>query len=297
MSVGIKQGFQNELVKLAIVELRPTKSLSVQVKHGRKYLQILSSIREVGLIEPPVVALTQKGSEYLLLDGHLRIMALKELGVERVSCLVSIDDEGYTYNKYINRLSAIQEHKMIVKALNTGVSEEKLANALNIEVRSLRKKKMMLDGICPEAVDLLKDKIISERVFRMLRKMKAPRQIKVAKLMNDQNRFGYIYTKSLLDSTSEDQLVEGTAKKRVSPAALEKRVRLEEENISLSEDISSLKETYGTDMLNLTLFRTYLKRLLDNEKVANYLQKYHPVAYDTFSRVMQLDFLEFKATE
>lgn len=295
MSAGIKQGFQSELVNLAISELRPTKSLSVQLKQGRKYSQILSSIREVGLIEPPVVAWAQKRREYLLLDGHLRIMALKELGEERVSCLVSIDDESYTYNKYINRLSAIQEYKMIVKALDIGVSEEKLASALNIEPRSLRVKKTILDGICPEAIDLLKDKIISEKVFRILKKMKPPRQIRVAMLMNDQNRFGFIYAKSLLDGTSEDQLVEGAVKKRVSPAALEKRVRLEEENISLSEDIRYLKEAYGTDMLNLTLLQAYLRRLLDNEKVASYLQKYHPVICDTFTEVVQLDFLKMKS--
>ncbi len=357
MSVSIKQGFQRDLVNLAIVELRPTKSLSAQVKHGRKYSQILSSIREVGLIEPPVVAVSQKSQEYLLLDGHLRIMALKELGEDRVSCLVSIDDEGYTYNKYIIRLSAVQEHKMIAKALAAGVSEEKLAKALNIDVRSLRTKKMMLDGICPEAVDLLKDKIISEKVFRVLKKMKPPRQIRVAMLMNDQNRFGYIYgvsslrtkkmmldgicpeavdllkdkiisekvfrvlkkmkpprqirvamlmndqnrfgyiyAKSLLDGTSDDQLVEGAVKKRVSPAALEKRVRLEEENISLGEDVRSLKEAYGSDMLNLTLLQAYLKRLLGNEKVANYLQKYHSVICDKFVEVVQLDFLKIKST-
>lgn len=296
MSVSIKQGFQRDLVNLAIVELRPTKSLSAQVQHGRKYSQILSSIREVGLIEPPVVAVSQKSQEYLLLDGHLRIMALKELGVDRVSCLVSIDDEGYTYNKYIIRLSAVQEHKMIAKALVAGVSEEKLAKALNIDVRSLRTKKMMLDGICPEAVDLLKDKIISEKVFRVLKKMKPPRQIRVAMLMNDQNRFGYIYAKSLLDGTSDDQLVEGAVKKRISPAALEKRVRLEEENISLSEDVRSLKEAYGSDMLNLTLLQAYLKRLLGNEKVANYLQTYHSVICDKFVEVVQLDFLKIKST-
>lgn len=262
MTVGIKQGFERELVYLAIDELRPTKLLSVQVKHGRKYSQILSSVREVGLIEPPVVALVKKSHEYLVLDGHLRIMALKELGEKMVSCLVSTDDEGYTYNKYINRLSAVQEYKMIIKALDAGVSEEKLANALNIDIRSLRAKKMMLDGICPEAVDLLKDKIISQKVFRVLKMMKPPRQVRVAMIMNDQNRFGFIFAKSLLSSTPESQLVEGAAKRRISPAALEKRVRLEEENISLGEDIRSLKETYGTDMLNLTLLQAYLKRLL-----------------------------------
>lgn len=297
MSVGIKQGFERELVYLAIDELRPTKFLSVQVKHGRKYSQILSSVREVGLIEPPVVALVKKSHEYLVLDGHLRIMALKELGEKMVSCLVSKDDEGYTYNKYINRLSAVQEYKMIIKALDAGVSEEKLANALNIDIRSLRAKKMMLDGICPEAVDLLKDKIISQKVFRVLKMMKPPRQVRVAMIMNDQNRFGFIFAKSLLSGTPESQLVEGAAKRRISPAALEKRVRLEEENISLGEDIRSLKETYGTDMLNLTLLQAYLKRLLENEKVASYLQKYHPVICDKFAEVVLLDFLKIKGSD
>jgi len=297
MSVGIKHGFERELVYLAIDELRPTKLLSVQVKHGRKYSQILSSVREVGLIEPPVVALAKNSHEYLVLDGHLRIMALKELGEKRVSCLVSTDDEGYTYNKYINRLSAVQEYKMIIKALDSGVSEEKLANALNIDIRSLRAKKMMLDGICPEAIDLLKDKIISQKVFLVLKKMKPPRQVRVAMIMNDQNRFGFIFAKSLLNGTPESQLVEGAAKRRISPAALEKRVRLEEENISLGDDIRSLKETYGTDMLNLTLLQSYLKRLLENEKVASYLKKYHPVICDKFAEVVLLDFLKIKGAD
>ena len=294
MSGRIKLGFLGDLVSIDINDLRLTKSISVQVKYGRKYLQILSSIREIGLVEPPVVAFAQNSQEYLLLDGHLRIMALKELGKERVSCLVSIDDESYTYNKYISRLSAVQEHKMIVKALDAGVSEEKLANALNVDIRAIRTKKMMLDDICPEAVELLRDKIVSEKVFRILKKMKPPRQVRVAMLMNDQNRYGFVYAKSLLDGTPEEQLVEGAVKRRVSPAVLEKRVRLEEENISLSEDVTSLKETYGTDMLTLTLLQAYLKKLLDNEKVANYLEKYHPVICEKFAEVVILDFLKIK---
>ncbi|KAB2891387.1 MAG: RepB plasmid partition [Desulfobulbaceae bacterium] len=296
MRVGINQGFQSELVDLSIDELRMTKPISIQFKYGRKYSQILSSVREVGLIEHPVVAFVQKSKEYILLDGHLRIMALKELGADRVTCLVSTDDEGYTYNKYISRLSAIQEHKMIMKALNAGVSEEKLAKALSVDVRSLRNKKVMLDGICPEVVDLLKDKIISGKVFRILKKMKPPRQVRVAMLMNDQNRFSFLYAKSLLEGTPVDQLEESVAKKRISPSALEKRIRLEEENISLGEDVRSLKESYGTDMLNLTLLQAYLKRLLKNEKVANYLEKYHPVIHDKFSEVVQLDFLKISST-
>jgi hypothetical protein len=288
---SIKSGFRNKLVNVALSELQVTKPFSGQVKQGRKYGQILSSIREIGLIEPPAIAPFKQDGKYLLLDGHMRIMALKELGEERVDCLVSTDDEAYTYNKYINRLSAVQEHKMIVKALDAGVSEAKLAKVLNIDVRSLQSKKNMLDGICPEAVELLKDKILSEHVFRVLKKMKPVRQVKAAMIMNDHNRHGYTFAKNLLDATPVEQLVDGRKPQRVSPAILEKQIRLEEENISLSEDIQSLKETYGKDIFDLTLCQAYLKRIMSNEKVSDYLKQLHPAIFNKFSEIIKLDIL------
>jgi len=93
MANKFKQGFQEKLIELAVEELFPTKTISITARKCRKYSQVLSSIREVGLIEAPVVAPFKKEKGYLLLDGHVRIMALKELGVERVFCLISTDDE------------------------------------------------------------------------------------------------------------------------------------------------------------------------------------------------------------
>ena len=54
--------------------------------------------------------------KYLLLDGHLRLEALKDMGVVEVVCLVSTDDEAFTYNKPVSRLAIVQEHKIILKA-------------------------------------------------------------------------------------------------------------------------------------------------------------------------------------
>lgn len=290
----IKHGFQGKLMELAVKELFPTKNISISVKQGRKYAQVLASIREVGLIEAPVVAPFKKGKGYLLLDGHLRIMALNELGVKQVSCLVSTDDEGYTYNKYINRLSAIQEHRMIVKALQSGVSEEKLASALNLDILTIRNKKNLLDGICPEAVDLLKDKVISEHVFRALKKMQAPRQINVAMLMNDQNKFTANYVKALLEATPSHQLVNNGKQKRNNSALLARQARLEEESLALSREIGSLKDQYGTAMIDITSMQAYLKKMLGNDTVANYLREFHEPFYDKFKEVVELDFFRLK---
>lgn len=290
----IKQGFQEKLIELGVEELLTTKSISIYAMKCRKYGQVLSSIREVGLIEAPVVAPLKKGKGYLLLDGHLRIMALKELGVERVSCLISTDDETYTYNKYINRLSAIQEHRMILKAIQSGVSEEKLARALNLDISTIRNKKNLLEGICPQAVELLKDKSVPEPVFRVLRKMKAPRQINAAMLMNDQNKFNCNYAKALLDATPANQLVNKGRPKKETPAILARQARLEEESLALSREIGSLKEQYGTAMIDMTSMQAYLKSLLGNEAVAKYLRELHGPIHDKFKEIAELDFFRLK---
>jgi ParB-like chromosome segregation protein Spo0J len=297
MANRIKQGFQEKLIDLVVEELLPTKSISISVRQCRKYAQVLSSIREVGLIEAPVVAPFKKGKGYLLLDGHLRIMALKELGVERVSCLISTDDETYTYNKYINRLTAIQEHRMIIKAVQSGVSEEKLARALNLDFRTIRNKRYLLEGICPEAVDLLKDKTVPEPVFRALKKMKAPRQITVAMLMNDQNKFNSNYAKALLDATPAHQLVNKGKPRKETPAILARQVRLEEESLALSREIGSLKEQYGTAMIDMTSMQAYLKSLLGNDAVAKYLSEFHGPIHDKFKEIAELDFFRLKNME
>lgn len=293
----IKQGFQEKLIELAVEELLPTKSMSICARKCRKYNQVLSSIREVGLIEAPVVAPLKKDKGYLLLDGHLRIMALKELGVVSVACLISTDDETYTYNKYINRLSAIQEHRMIVKAVQSGVSEEKLAKVLNLDFRTIRNKRYLLEGICPEAVDLLKDKTVPEPVFRVLKKMKAPRQITAAMLMNDQNKFNSNYAKALLDATPVNQLVNKGKPKKETPAILARQVRLEEESLALSREIGSLKEQYGTAMIDMTSMQAYLKSMLGNDAVAKYLRELHGPTYDKFKHIAELDFFRLKNME
>ncbi|TSK08552.1 MAG: RepB plasmid partition [Geobacter sp.] len=294
MASKIKQGFQEKLIEIAVEELISTKSISVSVRHSRKYAQVLSSIREVGLIEAPVVAPIKKGRGYLLLDGHLRVLALKELSIERVYCLISTDDEAYTYNKYINRLSAIQEHRMIVKALQSGVSEEKLASALNLDRRTLRNKRYLIEGICSEAVDLLKDKAVSEPVFRALKKMKAPRQITVAMLMNDQNKFTANYAKALLEATPSQQLVKKDNPRSGNPAILARQARLEEESLALSKELDSLREQYGTSMIDVTSMQSYLKRLLGNDTVAKYLREFNESIYDKFKEIVELDFFRLR---
>ena len=117
-NIAVRMAFEETGLRLAIADIQPLKLVAPAIKKSSKYLQIATSIREVGIIEPPVVARDRATrGKYLLLDGHLRIEVLKDLGKTEVDCLISTDDEAYTYNKRVNRLAIIQEHRMILKAI------------------------------------------------------------------------------------------------------------------------------------------------------------------------------------
>jgi hypothetical protein len=199
----VKIAFEEDFVVLPINAILPVHTLRKTVKASQKYRQITASVREVGLVEPPVVARDKNQPNiFLLLDGHLRIEILKDLGKTEVECLISTDDEAFTYNKRISRLAAVQEHKMIRRAIERGVPEEKIAKALDINVQSVQRKVRLLDGICEEAVALLKDKPCPIGVFETLRKMKTLRQIEAAELLVNANNYSVAYISALRSPSS-----------------------------------------------------------------------------------------------
>ena len=215
-TTSVKMAFEGTSVRLAIADIQPLRLVTPAVKGSVKYAQIIASIREVGIIEPPVVARDRSApGKYLLLDGHLRLEVLRDSGTEDAVCLIATDDEAFTYNKRVNRLAIIQEHRMILKAIERGASEERLAKALNIDVKTLQEKKRLLTGICAEAVELLKDRHVPMAVFWILRKMVPLRQIEAADLMISLNKYTASYGRSLLVGTPEHQLIEKPKSKLV----------------------------------------------------------------------------------
>ncbi|WLB19962.1 ParB N-terminal domain-containing protein [Bradyrhizobium japonicum] len=110
-----------------LADIQPLKLVSEEVKRSSKYRQIAASVGEIGLVEPPVVARSRDDQgKFLLLDGHLRLEVLRDRGLLEIECLVSTEDEAFTYNKRVNRIAIIQEHRMILKAVENGVSEARI---------------------------------------------------------------------------------------------------------------------------------------------------------------------------
>lgn len=288
MTAKVAMAFEPDSVLIRLPDILPMKQLSATIKKSRKYQQILASIQEVGIIEPPVVA-RQEGRQgkFLLLDGHLRIEVLKELEVDEVTCLIATDDEAFTYNKRVNRLATIQEHKMILKAIERGVPEDRIAKALDVNIPSIRRKRRLLDGICPEAAELFKDKHCPLNTFQSLKKMKPMRQVEVAELMIAMNNFSITYSKALLVATPQDQLVESGKPKSFKGISPEQIARMEKEMASLQREMKLIEESYGPDHLNLVLARGYLVSLLNNSKVVQYLTQNHSEILGEFQRISE----------
>jgi len=285
----VKAAFEAEGAKLPIADILPVKLIAEAIKKTPKYARIAASIREIGLVEPVVVGRDRNNpGKFLLLDGHLRLEALREMGSVEVMCLISTDDEAFTYNKRINRLAIIQEHRMILKAIERGVPEERIARSLNIEIGTLRMRKSLLGGICAEAIDLLKDKDVAISTFAILRKMAPIRQIEAAELMAAMNQFSTTYATSLLAATPKEQLSQPNRPKVVKGITTEQMELMERESANLEREFKLAAQSYGEDHLDFVLARGYLSKLLGNARIVRHLAQYHQEFLSEFQQIVDV---------
>lgn len=282
----MKIGFEMRKIRLALENILPMRQIKNPRNTVPRYKTILASIKEVGLVEPLVVY-PQKDApgKYLLQNGHLRLLALKELGETSADCIVATDDECYTYNARISRLPPIQEHKMIVKAVNDGVSPERLAAALNMPVRIVIASMRLLNGIHDEAAELLKEKNISAKAIRLMKKVNGMRQIEMAEMMVSANNYSIGYAEALVLGTAKHQLVDPDEPKKKEGMSAEEITRMESEMESLERDLKAVTDNYTENMFTLQTAQTYIKNLLKNAKVVRYLTGNHAEIYSEFETI------------
>src|ERR1700722_9470442 len=192
--------FEQQLLDLPLEQLTALKETEPRMLNTRKCKQLQASLKHIGLIEPLAV-FPQEDNRFLVINGNLRLHLLREMGATTARCTVSLDDESYTYNKRVNSLSPITEHFMILKAIANGVTEERIAEGLNIDVRRIRARRNPPRGIFPEVVELLKEKRVSSRTFAYFRKMKSLRQIEAAELMISGKNYTVSFAAAILGVT------------------------------------------------------------------------------------------------
>lgn len=286
-------GFIPDTLLVPLDQILPSRKMPTGLITSVKFKQIRSSIDDVGLIEPlSVTAANKTTGQHLLLDGHVRLIALTELGFTEAPCLVATDDEAYTYNSRINRLSTIQEHFMIRRAIERGLSMERLAKALSVDVSHILKKMTLLDGICPEAADLLKDRQFSAEISRVIRKMKPTRQVECVELMVSANNITVAYAEALLVATPTEMLVDGKKPQKLTGVTQEQMSRMEREMANLQGQYKLVEQTYAEDVLNLVLARGYLAKLLDNKLIVRYIKQRRPEVLEQFEVIVETTSLD-----
>lgn len=297
----IHVAFGMDFLTIPVASIISLKTLPPDIRLSRTYSQILTSIKAIGhpIESPAVTPDTTNAERWFLLDGHLRIEAMRELGFTEVECLLAPDDDTYTYNKRVNRIPPIQEHRMIARAMERGVSSSDIATALNVQVEAVLRRFRLLDGISPEAAEMLKDTPCSMKVFDILRQMTAVRQIESADLMIGQNNFTVMFARALRAATSENQLVpnkRGKKEGRATPSG-QQIARMERELAALQTQVKSVEETYGIDNLHLTMARGYITKLLANNRIVRWMETHQQDYLCEFQKIAETDLLGSIAKE
>jgi len=175
---------------------------------------------------------------------------------------------------------------MIVKAIERGVSEQRIAKALDVDVPFLRAKIRLLKGICPEVADLLKDKHISMNAMSFLRRMAPLRQIEAAELMVAMNKFTANFAQSLLAATPRNQLVEPDKPKRIKGLSEKQIGLMQRESANLDRQFKLIEKSYGADHLDLVLVNGYVAKLLGNAKVVRFLAQHYAEILVEFQKLV-----------
>lgn len=157
------------------------------------------------------------------------------------------------------------------------------------DIETLQQKKRMLTGICPEAVELLKDRHVALGTFCIFKKMVPFRQIEAAELMVAMNKYTINYGRSLLAATPQDQLVDTGKPKAIKGLTDEQMSLMERESGNLEREFKMAEQSYGTDHLDLVLAKGYLSNLLGNPRVVRYLVQNHREILVEFQKITELE--------
>lgn len=185
---------------------------------------------------------------------------------------------------------------MIERAVERGVSEERIAAVLRLDAQSIRKRRRLLEGICGDAAAILQDAQCPAAVCDILRRMAPVRQVEAADLLVGQKTFTTKFATAILAATPDAMLVDPRKRKPERKISAEQMGRMEREIARLQLQVSMVEETYGIDNLHLTVARGYVRKLLDNAGVVRWLSQHRQEYLTEFQAVAEIDSLMPAAT-
>jgi ParB family transcriptional regulator, chromosome partitioning protein len=265
---------------IPISRLRPLRDRKV---NNREYQRILASLKAIGLIEPLIVF--PEGDNYLILDGVQRYRGLLELGIEVVPCILGKQREAFTGNRMVNRVSPLQEHRMIEKSLEE-LDEHTIAAALGMQGIGYRLKKTLLKKIHPDVAIAFDQGKLTRACAIELTHVKQARQREILTAMDGYKDYSIAFVRTQVLKTPAP-MREGRARKH-SPwdrsaqrkgELLKKLTDTEQKH----DFYSRLYKQYTVDLLRLAVFA---RSLLTNTRIRAYLDERHPTIVRQFETII-----------
>ena len=143
----------------------------------------------------------------------------------------------------------------------------------------------LLDGICPEAIDRLKDQQFTPDLARVLHNMKAARQVDAVELMIASSTITVAHAEALLKATLPEQRTDVPPAPKEKTAPLDQIVKLEKEMNQIPTQYKDADQNYGSELLNLVVAKGYLTKLLANDAAKSFIKRHEPDILDQFELV------------
>jgi ParB family transcriptional regulator, chromosome partitioning protein len=265
---------------ILLSRLRPLNERKVS---RRSFQRLVASIRAVGLIQP--LCVYKEGEDYVILDGYLRYLALKELGIQVAPCLIYKTKEAYSFDKMVNPLSPIQENRMIRKALEV-MDEKTIAKALGMASLRDRRNRTLLSRLAPELAKEFDAGRITASCGQHLTFVKPERQVEILKEMVKAGDFTPAFARAMVVHTPV-RLRERLGPKRKSPWSHEAtKQQLVDRFVEVQQRFDFFSRLYHHYVMDLLKLCIYARKLLINEKVRAVLDAKQPDVVKLFNSII-----------
>ncbi len=265
---------------IPIVKLVPRTERKVNERYKKR---IEASLRAVGLLEPFIVF--PLGDSYEILDGNLRYRILLEMGVETVPCLIGSEREAFTGNRMVNQLSASQEMRMLRKSLEE-LDEKTIADALGIANVRARLNISLMKKLEPSVAKAFEASKLNLQCCKELAHVKPERQAEIVKLMDSCRDYSVTFVRGLVLKTPSAKRAKANGAKTPwtrtdgPKSDLLKKLREAEQQ---QDFYTGLYRLYTTNLLKLVI---YVRGLIANPRVKQYLGQHHPQQLEVFEQII-----------
>lgn len=267
-------------------DLVPVHERGINLDANRGFARILASIKAIGLIES--LCVYPEGGKYHILDGYLRYKACEKLGVRKVPCWIYKHKEAYTFDRMVNRLSPVQESRMLRTALKT-LDEATIAKVFGVRSLRYRLGTAILKLLHPSVVKALDGNLMSRKCAEEFSYVKHKRQVVMLKEMEKNSDYSLSFARALVLKTPESLRNESKQKKKGKnpwtrdPARNQELVARLEAAEKQHDFYTNLYRDYSTDLLRLCI---YVRKLVTSEKVREHMGRKHAEILGRFESIL-----------